>query len=149
MLLLTKSFVSLNLLYFKLISWIISYSSMTKNRIKDYFKPIKKNLHSLNNKGKIRLCLTHTPDMKLIAGLASRGADIVLCGHTHGGQIRLPKIGALISGCKIKTKYACGLFYFKNFILYITRGLGEGRYSPFRFYCHPEASLIRVYAIKK
>ena len=112
---------------------------------KEYFQQNKSRMHSLNDKGRLKICITHTPDMDMLVELAKRGADLVLCGHTHGGQVRLPGIGALITGSKIKAKYASGLFYFNDFILYTSRGLGEGRYSPFRFYCQPEASLLRIY----
>ena len=116
-----------------------------KNRYEQTFKSSSSSLHTLNTGGTIRIVLTHTPDMDLLVDLSDKNVDVVLCGHTHGGQIRLPGVGALISGCNIKTKYCSGLFYFNNFVLYTTRGLGEGRYSPFRFYCQPEATLIKFY----
>lgn len=100
--------------------------------------------HILNEPGRIVICLTHTPDRKLFRELSCHGADLVFCGHTHGGQIRIPGIGAVISGCDLKARYASGLFYFKKFALYISRGLGEGRYSPFRFFCQPEATFLTV-----
>lgn len=108
------------------------------------FVPEEKDFHDLNSTHKIEICLTHTPDMDLFSRLSENGVDIVLAGHTHGGQVRLPGIGAIISGCDLKAKYASGLFYFKRFVLYVSRGLGEGRYSPFRFYCPPEATVIKV-----
>ena len=101
--------------------------------------------YKLHSEGKIRIALIHTPDAGSIIELVRRGTDIIFGGHTHGGQVRLPIIGALISGCDLKTRFAGGLFYFKRFILYVSRGLGEGKYSQFRFYCPPEASLIRIY----
>ncbi|MCL5072327.1 MAG: metallophosphoesterase [Actinobacteria bacterium] len=116
-----------------------------KNRYAQTFKSCNNPLHTLNTDGSIRIVLTHTPDMDLLVDLSDKNVDVVLCGHTHGGQVRLPGAGALISGCNIKTKYCSGLFYFNNFVLYTTRGLGEGRYSPFRFYCQPEATLIKFY----
>jgi len=106
-------------------------------------KPDEK-FHFLNNSNKLCICLTHTPDQQLLKEISSYGADIILCGHTHGGQVRLPLIGAIITGANVKRKYASGLFYFKNFVLFTSRGLGEGRYSPFRFYCQPEAVLINI-----
>jgi uncharacterized protein len=112
---------------------------------KSVFRLNKDKIHSLHEKNKLRLVLLHTPDQDSIISLAKRKADIIFCGHTHGGQVRLPFIGAIISGCKIKTKFASGLFYFKDVVLFITRGLGEGRYTPFRFYCQPEANLVRIY----
>lgn len=110
----------------------------------DLFVLAGRNFHNLNDAHKIEICLTHTPDMDLFDQLVENGVDIVLAGHTHGGQVRLPGIGAIIAGCNMKAKYASGLFYFKKFVLYVSRGLGEGRYSPFRFYCPPEATVIKV-----
>jgi predicted MPP superfamily phosphohydrolase len=115
---------------------------------RDTFKLRESKIHKLNNDGVLRIILLHTPDSGSIIDLAANGSDIILSGHTHGGQVRLPLIGAIISGCNIKTKFASGLFYFKKFVLYVSRGLGEGRYSQFRFYCQPEASLIRIYNMK-
>lgn len=119
-----------------------------KNAYKNIFKLNEKKVHKINNRGKLRIALMHTPDNDSIINLARKKVDIILGGHTHGGQVRLPLVGAVVSGCKIKTKFASGLFYFKNFVLYVTRGLGEGKYSQFRFYCQPEASLVRIYRVK-
>lgn len=121
----------------------------TSSSVKQAFIPASRNEHVLNNPDKMLICLTHTPDRGLIAELSTNGADLIIAGHTHGGQVRLPGIGALISGCNIKTKYASGLFYFKKFVLFISKGLGTGRYSPFRFYCQPEAVIINVYLTQK
>jgi uncharacterized protein len=116
-----------------------------KKAYRSVFALSDKKVHRLNEKGKLRLVLLHTPDSDSIIELAGRKTDIIFCGHTHGGQVRLPLVGAVISGCNIKTKFASGLFYFKNIVLFVTRGLGEGKYSQFRFYCQPEANLIRIY----
>ncbi len=121
-----------------------SGASSARNR-KEYFKQRKSKVHNLNNSGSVRICITHTPDMDMMVELVKRGIDIILCGHTHGGQVRLPGVGALLTGSKIKARFASGLFYFRDFVLYTSRGLGEGRYSPFRFYCQPEASLISIF----
>jgi len=110
----------------------------------DLLRSSGKKIHNLNDSRKMEICLTHTPDMDLFGCIAENGVDIILAGHTHGGQVRLPGIGAIISGCNLRARHASGLFYFKKFVLYISRGLGEGRYSPFRFYCQPEASFISI-----
>jgi len=123
----------------------LSNKNEYRSKYKKTFILKKEKIHTLNNESTLRLSLIHTPDSSAIIDLAERGVDIIFGGHTHGGQVRIPGIGALISGCRIKTKFASGLFYFKSFVLYVTRGLGEGRYSPFRFYCQPEASLIRMF----
>ncbi|PIU29139.1 MAG: hypothetical protein COT09_02395 [Candidatus Hydromicrobium americanum] len=119
-----------------------------KNAYKSIFRLKEEKIHKINNRGKLRIVLMHTPDTDSIINLAHKEVDIIFGGHTHGGQVRLPLVGAVVSGCKIKTKFASGLFYFKNFVLYVTRGLGEGRYSQFRFYCQPEASLVKIYKTK-
>ena len=116
-----------------------------KKAYSNVFMLSNKKVHTVNRKGRLRLVLLHTPDSDSIMELAGRDTDIIFCGHTHGGQVRLPLIGAIISGCKIKTKFASGLFYFKKVVLFITRGLGEGKYSQFRFYCQPEANLVKIY----
>ena len=109
------------------------------------FRPAGEPVHRINDPEKLRISLIHTPDAWILATLARKDTDIVFAGHTHGGQVRLPFIGAIISGCRISTRFASGLFYLQKMVLYITRGLGEGRYSQFRFYCPPEASIITVY----
>jgi len=104
-------------------------------------------IHKLNKMGHLRLALLHTPDSYVLATLHKKDVDIVFSGHTHGGQVRLPFIGAIISGCRIKTAYTSGLFYFTKMVLFVTRGLGEGKYSQFRCYCPPEAVRISIYNI--
>jgi predicted MPP superfamily phosphohydrolase len=116
---------------------------------KDVFDNNPDCLHKLNKKGVLRLVLLHTPDAYSISTLYNKNADIILSGHTHGGQVRLPLIGAIITGCRLKTKYAAGLFYFKKFVLFVSRGLGEGKYSQFRCYCPPEAVRITIYGVEK
>jgi len=101
--------------------------------------------HRLNRKGHLRLALLHTPDSHVLATLHKKDVDIVFAGHTHGGQVRLPLVGAIISGCRIRTAFASGLFYLKKMVLFVSRGLGEGKYSQFRCYCPPEAVRISIY----
>jgi uncharacterized protein len=114
---------------------------------KEAFAPNKEKVHVLHQKGRLRIALVHTPDADVLTDLHRNDVDIVFAGHTHGGQIRLPLAGAIISGCNLKVKFAAGLFYFKNSVLHVSRGLGEGRYSPFRFFCSPEAIILEVYKV--
>ncbi len=118
-----------------------------REAVKEAFKLRKNNVHRSNQQGKLRISLIHTPDAWVLAALSRKNTDIVFAGHTHGGQVRLPLIGAIISGCRIKTRFASGLFYLQKMVLYISRGLGEGKYSQFRCYCPPEASIITIYRI--
>ena len=111
---------------------------------KEEFSPSDNNYHQLKENNKLRIALVHTPDSYALVNLAINKIDIVFAGHTHGGQVRAPGVGALISGCNLKTRYAAGLFYFKNFVLQVSKGLGEGRFSRFRIYCDPEAILTEI-----
>ncbi|MEI7615285.1 MAG: metallophosphoesterase [Actinomycetota bacterium] len=108
------------------------------------FSPSGKKYHELKDNNKLKIALVHTPDSYALVNLAMNGVDLVFAGHTHGGQVRMPGAGALISGCNLKTKYAAGLFYFKNFVLQVSKGLGEGRFSRFRIYCDPEAIITEI-----
>jgi uncharacterized protein len=119
----------------------------SKKSYKEVFSLREDRIHVMREKNKLRLVMLHTPDSDSIIKLSERKADIIFCGHTHGGQVRLPFIGAIISGCRIRTKFASGLFYFKDVVLFTTRGLGEGKYTQFRFYCQPEANLVSIYKV--
>jgi predicted MPP superfamily phosphohydrolase len=108
------------------------------------FSLSQKKYHEFRENDKLRIALVHTPDSYALVNLAINKIDVVFAGHTHGGQVRVPGIGALISGCNLKTSYAAGLFYFKNFVLQVSKGLGEGRFSRFRIYCDPEALITEI-----
>ena len=68
------------------------------------------------------------------------GADLVLAGHTHGGQIRLPGIGPIFSPCRDGVRYASGVFDLPPTILHVTQGLSAE--LPLRFGCPPEVTLL-------
>lgn len=87
-----------------------------------------------------RLLLSHSPDQLPWAKL--NNFDLMLAGHTHGGQIRLPLIGALISPSKFGCRYAGGLYYETPTLLHVSRGLcGD---HPIRLNCPPELPLLRL-----
>lgn len=89
------------------------------------------------------ILLAHGPDS---ANDASRaGVPLVLSGHTHGGQIRLPWIGALISLSRAGTRYARGLFQVDGKSAYVSQGVGcESILPRVRFLCPPEVALLVV-----
>ena len=83
--------------------------------------------------------LAHSPDQVLDA--TGKGVELVLSGHTHGGQVRLPLLGTVYAGTELGSKYAAGFFLFDDVWLYVTRGLGMTG-LPIRFLCPPEVSLL-------
>ena len=75
------------------------------------------------------LLLYHSPD--LMPEAVEMGIDLYLCGHTHGGQIRLPLIGALITSSDFWKRYEMGRYEEGRTTLYVSRGLGmEGLGAP-------------------
>ncbi|NIA30712.1 MAG: hypothetical protein GWP06_12470 [Actinobacteria bacterium] len=92
------------------------------------------------------ILLAHSPDYVKFADPCH--VDLVLSGHTHGGQIRLPFIGPLVVRIALGRKYAQGLHRFGDTNLYVTRGIGTAL-VPVRFLCPPEITLIKLRSRKK
>lgn len=87
------------------------------------------------------ILLTHNPDYAV--GLRDRRVRLVLAGHTHGGQIRLPGIGALITNSAYGQRLVKGLVPFDTFPLYVSRGIGTV-VVPFRRDCPPEIAVFTL-----
>jgi uncharacterized protein len=99
----------------------------------------------LNGKLKpFSILLYHSPDLAPEA--AQRGIDLQLSGHTHGGQIRLPLIGALFAGSLYGKRFEAGRYQLDDMTLYVSRGIGlEGKGAPrVRFLCPPEIILWEI-----
>ena len=92
----------------------------------------------------LRLGLVHAPYRAALDLLVEAGNDLVLAGHTHGGQVRLPGVGALTANCDIPLDQARGLSRWGAAWLHVSPGLGHSRYAPFRFGCRPEATLLHL-----
>ncbi|MBN1933848.1 MAG: metallophosphoesterase [Anaerolineae bacterium] len=90
------------------------------------------------------LLLYHSPD--LIEAAAARSIDLYLAGHTHGGQLRLPFYGAMLTFSDYGKQYEAGDYLLENTRLYVSRGLGfEGGGMPqARFLCRPEIVSIEL-----
>jgi predicted MPP superfamily phosphohydrolase len=86
------------------------------------------------------ILLTHSPQMFMKADLTK--FDLVLAGHTHGGQVRLPGLGPLWLPAGSEG-YDSGWFYGVNTQMYVTRGVGTS-ILPIRFLCRPEIALITL-----
>ncbi len=88
------------------------------------------------------LLLTHVVDS--VVDMKERNIDLVLSGHTHGGQIRLPGVGGYVFDFRLPRRYIDGLNYFENIPVYVSRGVGSGRMLTPRFLCRPEAILLTI-----
>lgn len=88
--------------------------------------------------------VVHAPYVAAVDALTRAGNALVLTGHTHGGQVRLPGVGALTANCDLPLSQARGLSRFGDAWLHVSAGLGHSPYAPFRFACRPEATLLRL-----
>jgi uncharacterized protein len=91
-----------------------------------------------------RVAVFHTPD--LVEALAPLSPDLYLAGHTHGGQVRLPIYGALVTLSDFDKKYEMGRYTVGATTLFVSRGIGvEPAPAPrVRFLCRPEIAVIDV-----
>ncbi len=93
----------------------------------------------------LRLGLTHSPEPRVLDAFAEDGYDLVLAGHTHGGQLRVPGYGAIVTNCALDRSRARGASRWgARMWLHVSAGLGTSPYAPVRFACPPEASLLTL-----
>ncbi|MDX1620188.1 MAG: metallophosphoesterase [Nitriliruptorales bacterium] len=91
-----------------------------------------------------KLGLTHAPYTDALDLLVDAGYELLLSGHTHGGQVRFPPVGAVVNNCDLPLHQSRGLSRWRDAWLHVTPGLGTSTYAPFRFACRPEATLLTV-----
>jgi predicted MPP superfamily phosphohydrolase len=101
----------------------------------------------------LRLAIAHAPYLRVLDQFAADGYDAILAGHTHGGQLRLPLKGALVTNCDIDAARARGLHRHPassapgdpgSSWLHVSAGAGTSPYAVGRFLCRPEATLLRL-----
>lgn len=91
-----------------------------------------------------QLLIYHSPE--LMPEAAEHDIDLYVCGHTHGGQVRLPLIGPVFTSSQLGRRFVMGLYKLGRTTLYVSRGIGlEGLSAPrVRFMCPPEMTLITI-----
>jgi uncharacterized protein len=102
----------------------------------------------------LRIGLAHSPEPRVLDRFAADGHDLLLCGHTHGGQLRVPFYGALVTNCGIDRDRVRWLHRWAEpsathphgTWLHVSAGLGTSPYAPYRFACPPEATLLTLTA---
>ena len=88
--------------------------------------------------------VTHTPQRRVLDAFARDGHGLLLAGHTHGGQLRLPAVGALVTNCDLDRSRARGLSRYGEAWLHVSAGMGTSPYAPVRLCCRPEATLLTL-----
>ena len=91
---------------------------------------------------RLGIAVMHSPDSAPEA--AACGYDLLFAGHTHGGQVRLPLVGALITNSALPPRLASGLIRMADAWLCLSPGLGTSKYAPFRFWCRPTAIWLEL-----
>ncbi|WP_370646368.1 metallophosphoesterase [Arthrobacter sp. zg-Y238] len=103
-----------------------------------------------NTAPEVKIGVAHAPYQRVLNEFTGGGAEIILAGHTHGGQVCIPGYGALVSNCDLPTWQARGLTSWahagRRVPLNVSAGIGTSRYAPVRFACRPEAVLLTLTA---
>jgi predicted MPP superfamily phosphohydrolase len=94
----------------------------------------------------LHIALSHTPEPSVLDDMAADGFQLLLAGHTHGGQVCVPGVGALVTNCGLDRRMAKGLHKWPltESWLHVSAGLGTHPTAPVRFACPPEASLLTL-----
>ncbi len=105
----------------------------------------------------LHLGVAHAPYRRVLDSMRADGAQLVLAGHTHGGQLCVPGFGALVTNCDLDRRRAKGLHGWPgprpdeaggdgSTWLHVSAGLGTSPYAPVRFACRPEVTLLTLVA---
>jgi predicted MPP superfamily phosphohydrolase len=96
----------------------------------------------------VRIGLAHSPEPRVLDAMADDGFELLLAGHTHGGQVCVPFYGALVTNCGLDRRMAKGLhrWPYSEAFLHVSAGLGTSPTAPVRFACPPEASILTLVA---
>ncbi|MCW2798451.1 metallophosphoesterase [Nocardioides sp.] len=101
----------------------------------------------------VRLGVAHAPYLRVLDQFAADGYDAILAGHTHGGQVCVPGVGALTTNCDLEAARAKGLHRHPaeseagqagSAWLHVSAGLGTSPYARIRVACRPEATLLTL-----
>jgi uncharacterized protein len=95
----------------------------------------------------LRVAVMHSPEPRLLDRFTADGYELLLAGHTHGGQLCLPVYGTLVTNCGLDRERARGLHRHPidgQAWLHVSAGLGTSPWAPARFACRPEASLLTL-----
>jgi predicted MPP superfamily phosphohydrolase len=100
-----------------------------------------------NPAANLSLGVTHAPYTRVLDRFAADGYQLIMAGHTHGGQLCLPFYGAIITNCDLDRSRAKGASNWgTDTALHVSAGIGTSPFAPMRFCCRPEATLLTLVA---
>ncbi|MCB0929268.1 MAG: metallophosphoesterase [Mycobacterium sp.] len=95
----------------------------------------------------LRLGVVHAPYTRVLDAFAADGYQLVMAGHTHGGQLCVPFYGAVVTNCDLDRSRARGASRWgADMALHVSGGIGTSPFAPLRFCCRPEATLLTLTA---
>lgn len=96
----------------------------------------------------VQIGVTHAPYLRLLDAMTADGMDLILAGHTHGGQVCVPFKGALVTNCDLEPARVKGLsthsFGGRTSFLEVSAGIGAAPFAPVRVACRPEVTLLTL-----
>ncbi len=108
-----------------------------------------------DSRGVTHIGVVHAPYARVLEAFRGEGVDLALAGHTHGGQVRIPLVGALVTNCDLDRRRARGLSGWPgarpdardgegSLWLHVSAGAGTSPFAPVRFACRPEATILEL-----
>ncbi|MFT4217958.1 MAG: metallophosphoesterase [Micropruina sp.] len=98
----------------------------------------------------VSIGVTHAPYLRVLDAMTTDGVDLILAGHTHGGQVCVPYYGALVTNCDLDTTRAKGLSSYtangRTSHLHVSAGMGSSPFATYRFACPPEVTVLTLVA---
>ncbi len=98
----------------------------------------------------VSIGVTHAPYLRVLNAMTTDGVDLILAGHTHGGQVCVPYYGALVTNCDLDTTRAKGLSTHtvadRTAYLHVSAGMGSSPFATYRFACPPEVTVLTLVA---
>lgn len=103
----------------------------------------------------LRVGVAHAPYLRVLDAMAADGADLILAGHTHGGQVCLPNGRPIVTNCDLDPARAKGLSRHRvgqlvaddeptGSYLYVSQGIGTAPTAPIRLFCPPRAAVLTL-----
>ena len=92
----------------------------------------------------LRIVLAHSPDQ--FDWAQANGVDLMLAGHLHGGQVRLPILGPIFAPSRYGVRYSAGVFTAGKTVMHVSRGTGS--LTPLRYNCPPEITVLTLCAAR-
>ena len=117
---------------------------------RDVYAGFPERVNTADEAPAVRVGVAHAPYQRVLNSFVDGGAELILAGHTHGGQVCIPFYGALVSNCDLPTRQAKGVSVWEHdgrrVPMNVSAGIGTSRFAPVRFACRPEAVLLTLTA---